>query len=69
MDSIKVVLKGVLRADDAERAVACGVAGIVVSNLGGRSLDHAPATVMRTFFLMIEKIIVRSKHWLRCVPL
>lgn len=37
----KLLLKGVLRADDAERAVAAGVDGIVLSNHGGRQLDGA----------------------------
>ena len=33
------------RADDAERAVAVGCDGIVVSNHGGRQLDGASATL------------------------
>jgi (S)-mandelate dehydrogenase len=37
----KLLLKGVLRADDAERAVAAGIDGIVLSNHGGRQLDGA----------------------------
>ena len=37
-----VVLKGILRADDARRAVDAGAAGIVVSNHGGRQLDTVP---------------------------
>jgi (S)-mandelate dehydrogenase len=39
----KLLLKGVLRADDAERAIAAGVDGIVLSNHGGRQLDGAIA--------------------------
>ncbi|MDH6109417.1 4-hydroxymandelate oxidase [Kitasatospora sp. MAP12-15] len=39
--SLPLVLKGVLTAEDARRAVAHGMAGIVVSNHGGRQLDHA----------------------------
>ncbi|HEU0224572.1 MAG TPA: alpha-hydroxy acid oxidase [Steroidobacteraceae bacterium] len=39
----KLLLKGVLRADDAERAVAVGLDGIVLSNHGGRQLDAAIA--------------------------
>jgi (S)-mandelate dehydrogenase len=35
----KLLLKGVLRADDAERAVIAGIDGIVLSNHGGRQLD------------------------------
>lgn len=38
---LPLVLKGILTAEDARRAVAHGVAGIVVSNHGGRQLDHA----------------------------
>ena len=41
----KLLLKGVERADDAERAVAVGCDGIVVSNHGGRQLDGASATL------------------------
>ena len=37
----KLLLKGVLRCDDAERAIATGVDGIVLSNHGGRQLDGA----------------------------
>src|SRR3546814_17487006 len=36
-----IVAKGVITADDAKRAVAAGVAGIIVSNHGGRQLDGA----------------------------
>lgn len=36
-----LLLKGILRPDDAERAVELGAAGIVVSNHGGRQLDTA----------------------------
>lgn len=36
---LPVIVKGVLRPDDARRAVDAGVAGIVVSNHGGRQLD------------------------------
>ena len=42
----KVLLKGILRPEDAERAVALGFDGVVVSNHGGRSLDSAPATAV-----------------------
>ncbi len=42
---IPLVLKGVLDPDDAERAVKSGVAGIIVSNHGGRNLDTLPATI------------------------
>lgn len=37
--------KGVLHADDARRLREAGATGIVVSNHGGRTLDHAPASL------------------------
>ena len=41
----KLLLKGVERPDDAERAVAVGCDGVVVSNHGGRQLDGATPTL------------------------
>jgi len=41
---IPVVPKGILRADDARRAVDAGAAAVIVSNHGARNLDTAPAT-------------------------
>ncbi len=38
---LPVWVKGILRGDDAKRAVDYGVAGIIVSNHGGRQLDTA----------------------------
>lgn len=40
-----VVLKGVLRAEDAVQAARMGIAGVIVSNHGGRQLDQAPSTI------------------------
>jgi 4-hydroxymandelate oxidase len=40
---LPVLLKGILEADDAERAVGVGAAAIVVSNHGGRTVDQLPA--------------------------
>lgn len=42
---LPVWVKGVMRPRDAQRALDTGVAGIVVSNHGGRTLDGAPASV------------------------
>jgi 4-hydroxymandelate oxidase len=42
--AVPVLVKGVLRADDARRAVDAGAAGVIVSNHGARNLDTAPAT-------------------------
>lgn len=41
----KLVIKGIMHPDDAQRALDAGVDGIVVSNHGGRQLDCAPAPV------------------------
>src|SRR5712692_6476345 len=41
----KLLLKGVERPDDAERAAALGCDGVVVSNHGGRQLDGAAPTL------------------------
>jgi 4-hydroxymandelate oxidase len=42
---LPILVKGIVRADDAERAVESGAAGVVVSNHGGRQLDASPATI------------------------
>ncbi|MFG1807534.1 alpha-hydroxy acid oxidase [Streptomyces sp. NPDC049040] len=42
---LPVLVKGVLHPEDARIAVAEGVAGIIVSNHGGRQLDAAPAAI------------------------
>jgi len=43
--SLPVLIKGILHPEDAKLAVHHGVAGIVVSNHGGRQLDTVPATI------------------------
>jgi isopentenyl diphosphate isomerase/L-lactate dehydrogenase-like FMN-dependent dehydrogenase len=40
-----IVIKGILIADDARRAVDHGAAAVVVSNHGGRQLDSVSATI------------------------
>lgn len=45
LTSLPVLAKGVMTAEDAERAIAEGIDGIVVSNHGGRVLDTQPATI------------------------
>lgn len=42
---VPVLLKGVMDAEDARRAVDAGVAGLIVSNHGARNLDTVPASV------------------------
>jgi 4-hydroxymandelate oxidase len=43
--SLPVIVKGIVRADDARRAVEAGARGLVVSNHGGRQLDYAIASL------------------------
>ena len=45
LSKLPLVLKGIVRADDARRAVEHGAAAIVVSNHGGRQLDTAIASL------------------------
>ena len=45
LSPLPILLKGVLRGDDARRALDHGVTGIVVSNHGGRQLDGAIAGI------------------------
>ncbi|MEO6271115.1 MAG: alpha-hydroxy acid oxidase [Lautropia sp.] len=41
----KVILKGILDAEDAMRAIDTGADAIIVSNHGGRQLDGAPSSI------------------------
>lgn len=45
MTRLPLLVKGVVRGDDAARCVAHGAAGVIVSNHGGRQLDTSPATI------------------------
>jgi L-lactate dehydrogenase (cytochrome) len=38
-------VKGILTVDDAKRAVDIGATAVIVSNHGGRQLDHVPAPI------------------------
>jgi 4-hydroxymandelate oxidase len=43
--SLPVIVKGLVRADDARHAVEAGARGLIVSNHGGRQLDYAVASL------------------------
>jgi 4-hydroxymandelate oxidase len=43
--TVPVLLKGILDAEDAERAIAAGAHGIIVSNHGARNLDTVPSAI------------------------
>ena len=45
LSHLPIILKGIVRVDDAVRAADAGIAGIIVSNHGGRQLDSAPSTI------------------------
>src|SRR4029079_4585755 len=53
--AMPVVVKGVLRGDDARRCVDCGVRGIMVSNHGGRHLDTT-VTTAEVFSEIVESV-------------
>jgi lactate 2-monooxygenase len=41
LTDLPILLKGIQHPDDADRAIAAGVDGLIVSNHGGRQLDRA----------------------------
>ena len=45
MIQVPMLAKGILTAEDAHLCVEHGVEGIVVSNHGGRALDHSPSSL------------------------
>lgn len=45
LTKLPLLIKGVMRGEDAKKAVAIGLDGIVVSNHGGRRLDCVPASI------------------------
>ena len=45
LSPLPLVVKGILRGDDAVRAVEHGARGVIVSNHGGRQLDGAIASI------------------------
>lgn len=42
---LPLILKGILREDDARQAMSAGVHGIIISNHGGRQLDTTPPAI------------------------
>ena len=76
---LPVLLKGVLHRDDARQAAALGVAGLIVSNHGGRTLDTAPTTasallhiaeaVQGTLPLLVDGGIRRGTDVLKAIAL
>ena len=61
---LPIVLKGIMTPEDAERAVASGVAAIIVSNHGGRCLDTLPASI-NALQPVVEAVAGRLPAWLQ----
>jgi L-lactate dehydrogenase (cytochrome) len=59
----KLVLKGILDAEDAKLAVQAGADAIVVSNHGGRQLDGAVSSI-RALPEVVEAVKGRTEVWL-----
>ncbi|MFQ5929420.1 MAG: alpha-hydroxy acid oxidase [Acidobacteriota bacterium] len=45
MTELEIMIKGVLTAEDTEKCVKYGMSAVVVSNHGGRQLDHVGGTI------------------------
>jgi L-lactate dehydrogenase (cytochrome) len=58
----KLVLKGIMDAEDAKRAVDAGADAIVVSNHGGRQLDGAPSSIS-ALPAIVEAARGRTEIW------
>jgi L-lactate dehydrogenase (cytochrome) len=58
-----IVVKGVLTADDARRAIDEGAAAISVSNHGGRQLDGVPSS-LRALPEVVEAVKDRIEVWM-----
>src|SRR4051812_6621322 len=59
----KIVLKGILDAEDAKLAAASGVEALIVSNHGGRQLDGTVSSI-RALPEIVEAVAGRSEVWL-----
>ncbi len=59
----KLILKGVLDAEDARAAVDVGCDALVVSNHGGRQLDGALSSI-RMLPQVVEAVGERTEVWL-----
>ena len=59
----KLILKGILDAGDARKAVECGADAIVVSNHGGRQLDGALSSI-RILPSIVREVKGETEIWL-----
>jgi 4-hydroxymandelate oxidase len=63
LSALPLVVKGLVRGDDAARAVEQGAKAVVVSNHGGRQLDTAPATI-DVLAEVVESVAGRAEVYL-----
>jgi L-lactate dehydrogenase (cytochrome) len=59
----KLILKGIMEAEDAKLAAAHGADAIVVSNHGGRQLDGAPSAI-RALPPIVDAVGTRTEVWM-----
>ncbi len=60
---LPIYLKGILRPDDALKAVSIGVEGIMVSNHGGRQIDGAVPT-LQALHGIVEAVHGKTEIWM-----
>jgi len=60
---LPIYLKGILRSDDALKAVSIGVDGIIVSNHGGRQIDGEVAT-MQALCSIVKEVKGKTDIWM-----
>ncbi|GJN26412.1 hypothetical protein PR202_gb14340 [Eleusine coracana subsp. coracana] len=53
---LPILVKGIITAEDTRVSMECGIAGIIVSNHGGRQLDYVPATIS-----CLEEVVRETK--------
>lgn len=59
----KLILKGIMDAEDARLAAASGADALIVSNHGGRQLDGAPSTI-EALPPIVEAVGTQIEVWL-----
>ena len=65
---LPVIAKGILRGDDALKAIECGVKGILVSNHGARQVDTTPATVDQNYMVPVVEKVMSSLFQIEALP-
>ena len=59
----KVIIKGVMDAEDAAKALDVGADAIIVSNHGGRQLDGAPSSIAALPYI-VDRVGGRCEVWM-----